>query len=56
MRTFDEAAIWFVEEPKIKLFSKPKMVVTSLPYPAVHILYHRAGQSNKPLSLDDNPK
>jgi hypothetical protein len=29
------------DEPKIKSSPKPKLVVTSPPYPAVHILYHR---------------
>lgn len=29
------------DEPKIKSSRRPKLVVTSPPYPAVHILYHR---------------
>jgi DNA modification methylase len=35
------SAIGLEREPKIKSFSKPKLVITSPPYPAVHILYHR---------------
>jgi hypothetical protein len=35
------SAIGLENEPKIKSASQPKLVVTSPPYPAVHILYHR---------------